>query len=296
MRTVQLNELRKKFFLVAGFQTLAICIALFFGVSYLPFNVRADARTIGHVLDVEGDWFLDGRRDRALLRGDELPASGIIRILTPSRFAFIVIRYSDNQITTRRCRNAGECNQPILLPRSIQVRSSIWDFIVSKAMKIIRQDPVSVSVNAGRSSDGTLLEAILELRSGGIDLAPVFSGMTEGDYYISIKRRPSNRKKPEEDKKPIKVSWRGGFAKATPAPIFQAGIYEIALLESGPDYKQTLTNAWVLVSDHDHYVRNIAQFSEAKSLIATWRTDVTENTATSFLRALLIYEESQSTR
>lgn len=252
---------------------------------------------IGHVLDVEGDWFLDGQKGRALSKGDELPASGVIRIHKPSGFAFIVLRYSDNnQILSKKCRNPGECEQPILLPRAIHRQASILDFIVERAMKVIRRDPVSTSVNAGRSSDGLLREAVVQIRDGQVDLAPVFSEMNNGTYYARVERRIPNGKTPDGGSaEPVKVRWDSGTATTTTAANFQPGLYEVVLLERrGAEYKPTLTTAWFLAGNLDQYAQAVGPFSEATRLTATWKDDVSEGTARGFLRAFLIYLASQS--
>lgn len=251
---------------------------------------------IGHVLDVEGDWFLDGQKGRALSKGDELPASGIIRIPSPSRFAFIIIRYSDNnQIVSRRCRNSRECEQPILLPRTIQHQASILDFIVEKAMEVIRRDPVSTSVNAGRSSDGVLGEAVVQIKDGQVDLAPVFSGMNNGTYDVRLERRMPDGKAADGGlAKTMKVVWDSRTATTIPAANLQPGLYEVVLLESrGTEYKPTLTTAWFLAGNRNQYAQAVTPFCEATRLTATWRDDVSEGTARGFLRAFLIHLASQ---
>jgi len=266
-----------------------------FAAFCLSSPVKARERTVGHVLDVEGEWYLDGRPGQALSKGAELPASGVIRIPSPSRFAFIVIRYSDNQIIKKQCRNRGECEQPLLLPRAIQRQASLRDFIVEKVMAVIGQDPVSSSVNAGRSADGALREAVVQIKDGQVDLAPVFTEMNNGTYYVRVERRMPNGKTADGGAaKPIKVSWDFGTATATPAANLQPGLYEAVLLEKrGAEYKPTLTTAWFLAGSLEQYAQTVAPFCEATRLTATWRDDVNEGTVRGFLRAFLIHLASQ---
>lgn len=250
---------------------------------------------VGHVLDVEGEWYLDGRSGQALSKGEELPSGGVIRISSPSRFAFIIIRYSDNQIISRRCRNQGECEQPILLPRAIQRATSFWDSITEKAMRVMRRDPVSSSVNAGRSANGVLREAVVQLKDGQVDLAPVFTEMIEGTYPVRVERRTSAGQAAEGGStKPIEVRWDSATATTTPAAKLQPGLYEVVLLEKrGAEYKPTLTTAWFLASGLDQYAQSVGPFCEATRLAATWRDDVNEGTVRTFLRAFLIHLASQ---
>jgi hypothetical protein len=250
------------------------------------------SNVVGHVLDIEGEWLLDGRTNQALGKGEELQGGGVIRIHSPSSYAFIIVRYADNQIVKRYCRNRGECDQPILLPRSVQQPSSFLGSIVARGMAMFRRDPVSPSVNAGRSADGTLREAVLQIKDGQIDLSNVFSEMKNGAYDVRLERRMSDgtalagvASQPMQ----MQVKWDSGKATTTPAMNLQPGLYELTILEKrGGEYKPTLATAWFLAGNPEQYAQTVVQFSEAARLTATWKKDVSEATARSFLRAFLI--------
>lgn len=262
----------------------------------LGWPVCAQERAIGNVLDIEGNWYLDRRSGLALTKGAELPAGGVVRIAGPSRFAFIILRYNgSNQVVTRRCRNPGECDQPLLLPRITQGRTSVFDFIVAKAMEVIRRDPVSSSVNAGRSSDGVLREALVQLKDGQIDLAPVLAAMNKGTYYLRVEPRTvKGRNSKSEPPRPIRVDWNSNAATTDQSVNFQPGLYALALLERrGEAYTPTLTTAWLLAANAEQYARLTPQFREATQLTETWKSDVSEATARGFIRAFLIHLESQ---
>jgi len=287
----QPDKTGREFALTVGRRSLTICLCVLFAAFCLSSSIKARERTVGHVLDVEGEWYLDGRPGQALSMGEELPASGVIRIPSPSRFAYIVIRYSDNQIVSRRCRNHVECEQPILLPRAIQRQATIGDFIIEKALGVIRRNLVSPSVHSGRSADGALREAVVQIKDGQVDLAPVFTEMNDGTYYVRVERRtPDGKTADGGSAKQIKVRWNSVTAATTPAAKFQPGLYELVLLEKrGAEYKPTITTAWFLAGNLDQYAQTVAPFCEATRLTATWRGDVSEGTARSFLRAFLIH-------
>lgn len=274
---------------------MVICLRVLLAAFCSSSSVKAQGRVVGHVLDFEGAWYLDGRPGQALSNGVELPASGVIRITSPARFDFIVIRYADNRIIKRRCRNRGECEQPILLPRAVHHQASVQDFMIEKAMAVIRSNPVSSSVNAGRSADGALREAVVQIKDGGVDLAPVFAEMNDGTYYLRFTRKaPDGKTSDGGSMNPIEVRWVSATAAATPAMKLQPGLYEVVLLEKrDADYKPTLATAWFLAGKLDQYAHTVAPFGEARRLTGTWGDDVSEGTVRLFLRAFLIHLASQ---
>ena len=269
------------------------CVFILLTCFCLSAPVKAQKRTIGQVLDIEGDWFLDGEKSKSLLKNDELPAGGVIRVSSPSRFAFIVIRYSaNNEIISRRCRNSGECDQPILLPRAIHRQLTLRDYLVQQGMKILRLGQVTPSVQSGRSPHGLLRESVVRTKAGQVDLAPVFAEMNDGNYDVRLQRRGS---KTSEDGSELTVRWESGKAITTPIANLQAGLYEVVLSEKrGGELKPTLTTAWFLVTNADQYDRTMRSFAEATKLSAPWKKNVSEGTVRDFLRAILIHLESNS--
>ena len=269
------------------------CIFLLLVCLCLSAPVKAQERTIGHVLDIEGDWFLNSQK-KSLSKNDELPASGVIRIPSPSRFAFIVIRYSaNNQIVSKRCRNPGECDQPILLPRAVERQVTIREYLFDQAMRILRLNLITPSVHSGRSDDGVLREAVVPINNGQVDLASVFAEMNDGSYYVHLQRAPKG--KPAKNGSDLMLRWEAGKATTIPDANLQPGLYEIVLLEkSGGEYKPTLTKALFLATNPDRYDHTMSPFLEATKLAATWKDNVSEGTVTDFLRAILFHLESKS--
>ncbi len=289
---------RAKFTVNSGALTMMIPLCVLF-LAFGSSSLKAqDGRVVGNVLNVEGEWYLDGRPGQALSKGADLPPGGVIRIPSPSPFAFIIIRSKDNQIINKRCRNAGECAQPILLPRAVQHTASYWETIAEPVMNWFRGHPASPSVNAGRSADGALREAVVRIKDGQIDLAPVFTDMNDGTYYVTLERKATEGKTADGGpSKPIEVKWGSANATTTPAAKFPPGLYEIVLLEKrGSGYKPTLATAWFLAGGLDQYAQTVGPFCEATRLTATWQKDVSEGTVRDFHRAFLIHLAAQPTQ
>ena len=266
------------------------CIFVLLACLCLSAPVKAQERTIGQVLEIEGDWFLDSDKSKAISLNDDLPAGGVIRIPSPSRSAFIVIRYSaNNQTISKRCRNQGECDQPILLPRAIHRQLTFRDYLVQHAMKILRLNQVTPSVHSGRSPHGVLRESVVTMRGDQVDLAPVFAEMNNGSYDVRLQRR---RSKTSEEVSVLTVRRESGKTITSPITNLQPGLYEVVLLEKrSGEFKPTLTTAWFLVTHSNEYDRTMATFVEATKLTASWKKDVSEGTVRDFLRATLIHLE-----
>jgi hypothetical protein len=288
---------------------LVICLAILL-IPFLSASVSAQG-TIGHVLDVEGDWYLDSRRGQALRKGDELPSSGVIRIPSPSRYASIVVVYdANNEIVKKHCRNAGECEQPILLPRAVQRQLTRREILLEYLMKAVRLNRAMPSVNAGRSDDGPLAEAVVQTKDGRVDLAPVFAGLNSGTYYLNIERvmpegnddgAGAKPKKKDGDgggatlvQGPLEVKWDASARTSLPAVKLPPGLFEMELLEKrDTTFTSTLTTAWFLAVNPEQHEKVLAQFSEVKELTLSWK-DLNEETRRGFLRAFLSQLASES--
>lgn len=282
---------------IAAARSRPVCLYVLLAV--LCSAVPAGAQEhVGHVLDVEGVWYLDGRSRQTLSRFDEVPAGGVIRIQSPSRYDYIKIAYSNGEILNKRCRNQGECDQPILLPRTAQRRASAWNIIMEAAMGLFRRNPGKYSVHMVRSDRGKLWEAVVQTKNGQVDLAPVFNGMNKGTYHVRFERRsPDGKPADAGSGEPVTVNWD----PAVPSPILisklQPGLYEMVLLERrDAEYKPTPESAWFLVSDHEQYAQTASSFREAIRLTATWREETDEATVRSFLRAFLDHLALQPAR
>jgi hypothetical protein len=278
-----------------GTRRLVIRLVVLLPILFCFASINAQDRVIGHVLELEGEWYLDGRPGQPLSSGQELPAGGVVRIPSPSRYSSIVIIYSANkQAVRKQCRNPGECQQPIILPRAVQRENSLLDSLYEGAMTWLRGSQPIPKPHAGKSSDGKLKEAVLEVAGGQVDLAPVFREMSKGTYYVHLERKMAGPVKTENLRaNPIEVKWESGVATMGPSAAVKPGVYEIVVLErSGAEYKPTLTTAWFLVSSAEQYAQTAAQFREVNNSIAPWR-DVPEETARVFLRALLIHLEGE---
>jgi len=91
----QPDNTRREFTLTVGTRTLTVCLCVLLAAFCLSSSVRASSGRSGMCWMLKGTGTLDSRPGQPLSRAQEVPASGVIRIPSPSRFAFIIIRYSD---------------------------------------------------------------------------------------------------------------------------------------------------------------------------------------------------------
>ena len=74
------------------------------------------ARTpVGYVLEVKGEWYLNGDYSRALRRWQKLPPEGTVSIKSPTPADRIVIARLNGEIIDKRSCDADLCSRPIKL-------------------------------------------------------------------------------------------------------------------------------------------------------------------------------------
>nr|QEO73727.1 hypothetical protein [uncultured bacterium] len=101
---------------------------LFVGLTVISFAPTVTARTpqtpVGYVLEIEGEWYLNGNTSEPLRRWQKLPSGGTVRIkaLTPGA-RIVVAGLSGEIIGNRDCDSNDGCSQPIKLPKGHMQRS-----------------------------------------------------------------------------------------------------------------------------------------------------------------------------
>ena len=271
----------------------AILLPLCFVIATLCLSAPADAqKPVGYVLTSEGGWYLEGRSQQRLSPAERLPARGVIRIQNPSRYDFIQIAFYDGGVLTRRCRNRGECDQPILLPDAAQEeRGGAWAYILDRAMSVLRRDRGRPSVYMSRTVDGSLQEAVLKIKGGRADLAPAFRHMVKGVYQARLERRALPGAPAEGAAgAPVTLTWvPSPTARLWSTPVRQ-GLHVITLLgRDSTTFIEPRPAAWVLVVEEKRYPRVAASFSAAVRLTERWGEPVDEGAKREFLQAFLAH-------
>ncbi len=262
----------------------------------LPPCVQAQQQ-IGYVVDIDGKWLLDKQPPQALSKGQQLPAGGVIRIVSPSKNNYItIVSLSGDLIAHRQCDNPGDCDRPIRLGRDTKPQSSSVGGVMDAVMNLIWGEPDRYSVHRVRG--GELPDGVVQLRDGQVDLGPVFKKREKDRYYLRFLTIPHDGK-PASRKSlgPITFDWDPAKPSAIPINDLKPGLYELGLLErDGEEYVPTNITAWVLVSKPGEYGKATSSFQQAKTLTEKWGKDVKPQSVRSFLRAHLDHLAKEAAR
>jgi hypothetical protein len=243
--------------------------------------------SIGYVVDLEGRWLLNDNAGRVLSKGNQIPAGAVISADSPSQYDYIVIADLGGHImASRRCRTS-RCDSPLALPRSAAPQPSTIGVVLQTVMNLLWGEPARYSVH--RVRDGELPDAVVRLKSGKVDLSPVFKQMKKESYQLEWRPLPPHDSPATARAlKPLRFDWNPARPKDIAAPDLRPGLYLLSLLEpNGKELTDTHINAWVLVADPAAYDGSTNSFRQAAQLASGWGTNVSPESARSFLRAYL---------
>lgn len=268
---------------------LSISLAV---ISFSPLLRTAQAfqTPVGYVLEIEGEWYLNGDTSRPLERWQKLPPGGTISIKARTPAARIVISSLNGGLVDSRDCEADGCSRPITLPGNKAPRSLLRVGFDATVALLLGSPPV-YSIHRVRTFGGALTEGVVKLDRGEIDFSPVLK--QTGRYYLRWRKRaPAS--------KPGKWSNRVGLGTESDRPAlvaasnFKPGLYEVNLQRLEGGSYETFASAWVMVSAATGYENAAASFRQAVALTEQWGTKVEPDTARQFLRAHLDYLAGQA--
>jgi hypothetical protein len=243
----------------------------------------AQTQQIGFVLDINGEWFLNGKT--SLHATSKLPAGGVIRASSASDRSFYIVIADLNGkiIEERECRKAGECNNPIQLPQFPGIISRIFGAVE----RLLGANPPRYVAPISKGDD--LSEAVVKLDGSQIDLTDVFNTIEAAEYFVRfdpIIRRDSPSK--AKSFGPIAFRWDPSRSRHLGVNGLKSGLYRLSIMEKhGNGFDDTGQYAWVLVSNALDYGKNTNSFGEALTLTQQWGRRVRSDVRRSFLRASL---------
>jgi hypothetical protein len=269
-----------------------ICVSLLTIMAlFLPMSGVQAQRHIGYVIDIEGRWTLEGNSGKELTKGSQVPAGGVIHITSPTKYdRIVIIGLSNKPIAGRYCRNSGECNRPLRLPRAIVSERSILGVILDSVMRVFGREPDRYSVHGIREEE--LPDGIVLIKDGKVELGPIFEKKGSNRYHLRVRPVPPLQGSQMTTwSEPIPFDWKVGKSDSTVSlPGVGPGLYELALVErSGSEYLPAGRSAWILVSRPGEHSKLVQSFQKGVELTEQWGKEVTPEATRSFLRAYLDY-------
>jgi hypothetical protein len=278
--------MRRNLFIRSG------CV-LWFALATIPTLGSQQELAVAHVLDVEGDWRLQGTTGQ-ISAGQGLPAGAtVIAESNRTGDAITIVRDEDmsriwvpcDSSTTNPCRNpivvadASATTPPTEHPIRSIVASAI-SILLSKPPEI--ENHFAVTLSRGRR-DGQKFEDVIALDPavGGIVLPPAEADVPAGQYSISI--WPAGKKSAATERTVVLTS--EGLWKPIPFPA--AGLFKASITNARGEQ---IAEWMLLVVPQARYQALRESLEAMRSRTATWAGPSARNDEHLFLRALLLSE------
>jgi hypothetical protein len=253
--------------------------------------VHASARAqqeAGFVIESEGDWFLSNPVNKQIHKGSSLPAGAIIVVRQPVSAAthIIVGDLTGKVILSKYCDIADDCAKPLKLTSASGQEPSFASKLF-KSLTDLLEPTLKFEVFGSRSQgDPRLIEAVILLKADEVDLTPVFSGATPGNYSVKFSPALVSR---QASPKALLYVWNPSQPRLASVQGLRTGLYIVQAQDQRIDGPLAATlEAWVLVSSPEDYKQLAACYALGADLIQSWeKQGVSENVIRSFCRAYL---------
>jgi hypothetical protein len=276
------------------------------GILAGPGLARNEAgETIGHVLDLSGDWHVyqsdagtDGQ-SRPLTKWQDLPAGGVLRITSPSADDYITIVDLQMKVFVERsCRLVHNCFQPIFLPKvsSELAGTDVFELALRRSWELLSGGTYERSMHRIRGSTPVLSEGVTQIRNGRIDVGEAMRAAVGGRYALLACGDDPGCGMDTNARGRLAFRWN----PQRPAPVTAgnrpAGLYEIRSAEDSDqaDSGSTLS-VRILVCAPRSFPLTLAAFQATQSLTDKWGSAASPPTRDTFLRAYLAQLASAGT-
>jgi hypothetical protein len=266
-------------------------LAFLFALSFSQVN-RPDVKQIGFVLEMQGDWLINGSPIRNA--GESVPADGAITLSPQTDFRSaqkqkITIVLLNNEIKGGECSSFTECKklQPIRLPTSLTPPSSVLKRMKQAVAYLLSLDPerYASAISRGAGAPNKLHDAVLLINQRQISIADWFREVEPGYYaltFVDIGRGGQSRAPVT-----LNLNWSGGTPASIAAKDLGAGLYAVRVFPADSRANQPISqDAWVLLSSDDQFDKNSGIYHENVELTRQWQ-NVDAGAVQTFLRACL---------
>ncbi len=247
-----------------------------------------DDRSIGFVLEMAGNWTVNGtalRMGQALPPGGELRAARANSRQASSHVAVVLL---DSKVIRLACAKDKPCD-PYRLPASLVKSSSLFERISAAAANLFGERPERYTPTITRSEKDAperYLETVVKLEDGKVGIAPLMRGLPDGQYGLSFRR--TSEADAGTSGVPVAFQWQS-TRDDLPVSVDQLspGLYSVtirALAESDESCKTE--NGWTLVVAGQDYDRASNDLRQIRDAVSSWQ-GVSEAGKRSFLRVSL---------
>jgi hypothetical protein len=258
------------------------------GVALLFAHSVLAQRTVGFVLNLEGEWVVDN--SIPLKSGSSLYVGGRIRARSRSENDFIEIADTRGRVIINRNCREYDCRKPIDLPRD---NAGVLSQVLEVGMALIFNNPTKFAVLVSRG--GELREAVVKVSGEQADMSSVMTNRSPGKYFLRFVPKSGAAAGDERAQLgPVDIDWDTRKLLLVSVKGLTPGLYEVQLLDGqdkepeGPG-----TEAWVLFVRPERFTEAFCSFGEAEALANVWGDSARTSSKRRFLRAFLGHLDSK---
>jgi hypothetical protein len=254
----------------------------------------AEDKSIGFVLEIVGDWTVNGT---TLRLGQALPAGGEIKaVVGKSRFSStnISVVLLNSRVVRLTCTRDKPCGS-YRLPGSLVRSSSLAERISEAAINIFGRRPeryVPAIARSDKDAPQGFVETIVKLQDAKIGIGPLMKGLPEGWYTLSFNRVRESEAVPGDLPIVLEFRW-SGEDRPVAVNLLSPGLYFLTLKARADSELPPITaNCWVLVVSGRDYDRASDDLQRIRDEISSWE-GISEVGRRSFLRLSLEFLSTQ---
>jgi hypothetical protein len=223
-------------------------------LAFLFFTSALFAET-GTVMGITGTWKLG---NRAVRFGSEVARDATLAC-TPA--ATLMLAIGTGGASAHLFGRCGEHDRLNLKTLEQKQESSGWLEKFVKAVKTRPQHTEGLIAAVSRDPSRTLVDAVVPLRDGHVDLADALRGVSPGTWHLRLAPIAGGGKPFDVD-----VTKSAGKPASVPADTLRPGLYSLTLVDEQP-----ISEAWVLISSPPDYSTVSAQYQQATAAaLVTW--------------------------
>lgn len=161
--------------------------------------------------------------------------------------------------------------------------AGIW----AEIRRLMIAQPDRYVTAASRGIEGDLSESVALLKGSQVDVAAAFRNLDGATYWVRFQRLTAGAEatQPALATASVPVDWKPGSACQIPSKGLGLGLYRISLLE--PSGESTGSEAWMLLTDEQHYRQKADAFQDVAKEVDSWPTESDPSAARAMLRATL---------
>lgn len=246
-----------------------------------PLEAQPAGESVGFVVEVRGDWLVEGGAPGKVRVGQTLRPGAAIRAVSPQPSWRLVVALANGKSVAKVCDPSANCLESLVLPGSLAEQPGFWGRAKAAAAALLGHSPERFAATVSRGTSASDGVALLE--SGTLHLESILGDLAPGRYAVSVRRweseaagaaRRADLTVPGPPSGPqVEVAGLG-------SGLFELTVWPVVNPEEA-------ASAWVLALDGARYAQGRSAFETAEAATAAW-PEARPQAVRAFLRAHLM--------